>query len=318
MASLKGMIVMMLASQIEIARKRFYANWVKFRGFENIDAEELKRIKELVKITNETLFSFIPHSRNLSEKLEKYLAVMRYLGSTNTNGDLPTYDAKIVFFIEAIDPNLELYKAYLELPVVLKAQIAAEDNLTKKLKLNHMYNNQLSNIESKIRLKAGFYDAKLLSYETKYFKSLRCHDELITNVNHAYFAKFAPIFQSSNKFVDITDKDNDNVVLKAEDYLGKYETNLNTLAFQLLFQPDALGLNSTDEIIIFFILVIDKNLKLLDIYHEESNWDEIRRRALEELGFYNKELVLLEKIYQERFIPNYISWDKKEKLTKSD
>lgn len=309
---------MILSSQIEIARKRLYANDVKFKGFENINEEEVKRIKALVKETSATLFSVLPNPNFINEKLGKYLAVMRYLGSTNTNKDLPTYDAKIVFLIEAIDPNLKLYKTYLKMPVVLKSQLALEDNLAKKLELLHIYNKQKGKIESEIRLKEGYYDAKLLVYEIKYFKMIRCHSELLTDINHAYFGKLASIFQSSNKFKDISIEDNEAIILKVEDYLSKYNANIHTLSYQLLFQPDILGLNLVDEIIIFFILAIDKDFRLLDIYYEEANWDEIKRRALNEVGFFNKDLVILEKTYQEKFVPDYVPWDKKEKLTKND
>ena len=80
----------------------------------------------------------------------------------------------------------------------------------------------------------------------------------------------------------------------------------------MLFQPEILGLNSLDEIIIFFILVIDKDLKLLDIYNEEANWSEIKKLALRKMGFYNPKLLYLEKIYQEKFVPDYIPWEKRE------
>jgi len=312
MTSLKWLIKVILASQIEIARKRLYANDTKFNNFENIDNAELKRIKELAKQTDTTLFSYLPHHPYLSQKFEKYLAVLQYLGSTNTNNDLPNYDAKIVFLIEAVDPNLTLYKAYLEYPVILKSQIAAEENLAKKFELEHLFKRQNGAIESKIRSKAEFYDVQMLNYEAKYFKKIRCHDELLTNVNHAYFNIFAKRFENSNKFSGISQETNDILCLKAEEYLGQCEVNLNTLSYQLLFQPEILGLNSLDEIIIFFILVIDKDLKLLDIYNEEAKWTEIKKRALREMSFYNPKLLYLEKIYQERFVPDYIPWEKRE------
>lgn len=318
MTSLKGLIIMILSSYIDIARKRLYVNQINFNDFTNIDEEELKRIKDLVKKTKETIFSQSTNANIMNEKLEQYLAVMRYLGSTNTNNDLPTYDAKIVFLIEAIDPDLELYKTYLEYPIILMSQIAYEDNLAKKLELQSKANNQMKKVESKIRQKSGFYDAKLLNYEAKYFKTIRCHNELLTTVNHAYFAKFSQIFKESSKFAEITMRDNEELILKAEDYLDKYGANINTLAFQLLFQPEILGLDTIDKIIIFFILVIDKDLKLLDICNEEANWKEIQKRALEEMGFYSKELVILEKKYQEMFVPDYVSWENKEKLKQYD
>ncbi|MDE6292073.1 MAG: hypothetical protein K2L98_00165, partial [Bacilli bacterium] len=126
---------MIYYSQIEVARKRLYANEIHFRNFKDIERLEVKRIRDLISSEDKELFSTLPDHLHLGSKMTKYLAVMRYLGSTNTNDDLPTYDAKIIFLIEAIDPNLEMYKAYLEYPVILKSQIAAEENLAKKMAL---------------------------------------------------------------------------------------------------------------------------------------------------------------------------------------
>lgn len=314
MTSLKGLIIMMLSSEIEIARKRLYANWIKFESFKNIDEAELKRIKELVKKANENLFADLPERAHLSDVMTKYLAVMRYLGSTNVNNELPTFDAKIVFLIEAVDPNMEMYKTFLEHPVVLKSQIASEEKMARKMALTQRFNNQKGNIESNIRLNVGFYDAKLLNYEESYFKAIRCHEELMPVINHVYFHKLTPIFGESNGFENISKEDNDKLILKAEDYISKYGSNITTLSFHLFYQSELLGLNSIDEKIIFFILVMDKNLKILDIFNDESIWDEIKRRMLDEVGYYNKDLVLLEKAYQEKFVPDYTSWDMKKEV----
>lgn len=306
---------MIYYSQIDVARKRLYANDIHFNDFKDIDELEVNRIRDLVKSEDKELFSILPDYLHLGKKIAKYLAVMRYLGSTNTNDNLPTYDAKIVFLIEAIDPNLEMYKAYLEYPVISKSQIASEEKRAKQMILMQKFSNQKGEIEDKIRLKVGFYDAKLLNYEATYFKNIRRNEELIPTINNPYFDKLAPIFQSSNRFKDITKSDNEGLILKAEDYLSKYGANINTLSFHLLFQPELLGLNSIDEIIIFFILVMDKNLKVLDIYNAESVWDEVKRRILEEVGYYNKDLVLLEKAYQEKFVPDYTPWDMQKEVT---
>ncbi len=314
MTSLKGLIVMILSSEIDIARKRLYANGIKFEEFKNIDDKELKRIKESVKTANDSLFSVIPEHQHLSDVMTKYLNVMRYLGSTNTNNDLPTFDAKIVFLIEAVDPELKMYKTYLEQSVILKSQISAEEKLAKKMALMQKFNNQKGTIESNIRLKVGFYDNKLLAYEIAYFKAIRCREELMPVVNHAHFHKIEAIFGEANGFQNISTKDNDELILKAEDYISKYGSNINTLSFHLLYQSELLGLNSVDERVIFFILVMDKSLKILDIYNNESVWDEIKRRNLEEIGYYNKNLVYLEKAYQEKFVPDFKPWGMKKEV----
>lgn len=306
---------MIHASEIEIVRKRLYANDVHFKGFQHIDEETLKKIKDLVKKEKKQFISNSSFPSLISNRMTEYIAVMRYLGSTLTNQNLPTYDEKIVFLIEALDPNLEMYKYYLSLPIILKSQIVAEENEIKKLTLMHSFDNQVGMFESKIRLKMGFFDQKLLNYEAKYFKKIKCHDELITDVKQAYFIKLNTLFNGIKDFNGITKKENDNLIIKAIEYEEKYgHPDANTLAYQLIYQADLLQLNNMKERVIFFILLIDKDLKLLDIYNNSSTWDDIKAKSLEEFGFYNKDLITLEKRYQEMFVPNFNPWELKKEI----
>lgn len=319
MTGLKGLDEMIPTSEIEIARKRIYSNYSKSKGFALIDDAELKRIRDLVKETNETHFAHIPCRRNHNKSFERYLAVMRFVGSSNTNDDLPTYDSKIAFLIETLDPNLEMYKIYLEQAFVTEDQIANELDEQKKANMIRSFEIQEGLIENNIRKKFGFFDKRILIYEAKYFKNVRKNEELFLNVNHDYFSKIVVLFNGVRNFDGVTEEENERVILLAEDYLSKYgKPSLNTLAFQLIWQKEILGISNFKEVIIFFILVMDKDLKLLDIYNEEANWNNIEKRSMEEFGFYNKNLILLEKDYQERFVPNYDPWYKNKKEIKFD
>lgn len=310
---------MILSSEIEIAKKRIYSNYSKSKGFALIDEAELKRIRDLVKETNETHFSHITYRRNHNKITEKYLAVMRYIGSSNTNGDLPTYDSKIAFLIETLDPSLEMLKIYFEHTFITETQISNEKDDQKKDDMIKSFEIQEGLIENNIRKKLGFFDKNILRYEVKYFKAIRKFDELILNIKHDYFSKMLNLLDSIRDFDGVTKEENERIILRAEDYLSKYgKPALNNLAFQLIWQKELLGLSNFKEVIIFFILIMDKDLKLLDIYNEEAPWDNIENRSMEEFGFYNKNLILLEKDYQERFVPNYNPWYKNRKEIKFD
>ncbi len=303
------------ASQIDIARKRFYDASVKFDNFKSINEDDLKKIKKLVNEENKNFFSKMPTPMYTNHKADRYLKVLRYLGTTHVDDKLPTFDAKIIFLIEALDPNLEIYKCYLKHPLIFSSIVRAESDAEKKKELQSIYDKQMGIIESDIRLNNGFYDTKLLYYEIKYFKAIKCRDKLLTDINHDFFHKLGSLFMSVRDFSSISDEENEIIILLAEDYWEKYKKpSVSALAFQLLWQKRFLGLSRNEELIIFFILVMDKDLRLLDIYNEESTWLDIEKRALEEVGFFNKDLVILEKMYQERFVPQYIPWDNKREI----
>lgn len=59
---------------------------------------------------------------------------------------------------------------------------------------------------------------------------------------------------------------------------------------------------------------MDKDLNLLDIYNNFSTWEDIKGQALSKLGFYNKDLIILERKYQEKFVPDFDPWELKKEI----
>ena len=56
--------------------------------------------------------------------------------------------------------------------------------------------------------------------------------------------------------------------------------------------------------LIFLILASDPNLDALKIYEEESRMPNVEKRIKEEFGYYNPELLTLEKKFHKRFCPD--------------
>ena len=64
-----------------------------------------------------------------------------------------------------------------------------------------------------------------------------------------------------------------------------------------------LGLRNLAEQAALFILLVDSNLDMLRIYEEESRMPNVEKRIIEEFGYYNSELLNLEKKFHKRFCP---------------
>lgn len=108
-------------------------------------------------------------------------------------------------------------------------------------------------------------------------------------------------------FSDIDDDLKDEIATKASNWCEKYNdldelSKLLALLLTLNQKAKLLGLNTTDEVMLFYMLAIDPELKLLSIYFEESKIDEIARRFEEEFGFkLDRSLILFEKEYNNKF-----------------
>ena len=52
-----------------------------------------------------------------------------------------------------------------------------------------------------------------------------------------------------------------------------------------------------------FVMLVDPELNMLKIYYDESMYQKMEERSLEELGFYNPELIRLEVEHHRTFTP---------------
>ena len=82
----------------------------------------------------------------------------------------------------------------------------------------------------------------------------------------------------------------------------KYKTKIAT--YITTNQMQLIGLNTFAEQLAFYILVVDPNLDMLRIYEEESMIPNVEERIIEEFGYYNAELIKIEKKFHQRFCPS--------------
>lgn len=255
-----------------------------FNKFIDIDNAQLKKIAEL--------------STNFYEQKKTYLMsqnytnVLNYLSTPygkeklaktkNTDRTISTYDENLAFIITCCDPECKMFKTYL----------ACDNSLTKTEKNNVARNS------------VGFFSKRIVYAERDYY--FKFINKLLTDVkvdNSNYINLVSPYINSFNtvsqeRFIELYD-----MAVLWRNKINK-EATYTTCLYNIINQASLLGLNNIEEKFTFFISTIDPELHLLDIYEEECRFEFIEKRSLEELGFYNKNLIKIEKTYQKHFYPN--------------
>ena len=213
------------------------------------------------------------------------------------------FDEKILFFILVIDPDLIIYKIFCETPLISIEQIEKEKNKHVRAILTNKRKQQFTDIEIRITEQLGFYDKHLLYYEEVYLNKIFCKHTINTLILRNAFPKLAIHCKSITNIEMITDVRFKEIEKTAKNFIGKINTSptVAIVSNALIYQGEQLELDTLNEKFIFFILTIDPNFYLLAILEEESCTENIKKRALQELGFYDENLVELEKMLVRRF-----------------
>ena len=257
----------------------------EFKKFNNIDIEQIKNIEIIAKKFKERFFE-----KNMSSN---YLKTLQYLSTPfgraklidsriQKGSNTVSCDEYLSFIILCCDPECNLFKSYIKC-----------DN-----KMNE------SQKESYCRKESGLYNKKLIIAEREFYHKFI--NDLLTDVKLNNSDYIDVLSFGIESFDNITIEEYESILKKAE--LWRYITNsnsrLSTCTYNLLHQSDLLGLNSAEEKLVFLISAVDPELNLYSIFEEECRVDNIKERALNELGFYNLNIYKLEKLYHQRFLPN--------------
>lgn len=281
------------------SRIRFYGREGRFNNFLNITEEVIDNIKQEL----QTFFNNIE-----SDKLnyyQRYEKVYDFLGSPIAATKFKTFDEQVLFLIFALDPDLLYLKTYKDTCTISLREVEAADNKSKKL-LEAQRSEQKHIFTRNIRDAFGICDSKILRYEALYFEHIIKPETYTTKVTGdaaTVFFKFASFVRS---FERITDERFEELKAIVDDYkeLVPNINNLHVLAYNILYKRRGFKTLNIRERYALFIYIIDPELKVLKIYEEESTMNEIRRRCIEEFGYFNEVLIRLEMLYHQRFCPN--------------
>ena len=292
---------------IEHYRTKFYQKENQSKKFTELIEEHLVQIANKIyrkqEITEEVPTSY---PKGNFSKLERYIKVLQYLTNPSIHMEMKTFDERLAFLIMSVDPYLITFKEFLKINLQSIQEISKVENLNERNRLYDERNQTLTNYETAVRNKIGFFDARLLKYEELFFKKFYNERELITSVGQHNEDSFLFLSCLLTSFDKISDERFKELQEKAKTWLSmvpdKYKTKIAT--YSATNQKQLIGLNTFAEQLAFYILVVDPNLDMLRIYEEESMIPSVEERIMEEFGYYNANLIKIEKKFHERFCPD--------------
>ena len=154
---------------LDILKIKFYQRKHFSKGFEEITDEDIERIEKKAKDFRERVLE----GKNLDdctfyERNGLYAAALRYLVSPTIGQDFPTYDERMLFLINLMDPNFEISEIYMRAPFKTNYEINKADEEGKEYCLD--YNRKLKEVLNReIVANFGFTDPEFTSFERKYY-----------------------------------------------------------------------------------------------------------------------------------------------------
>jgi len=291
---------------IDIYRTKLYQKESSFNKFSELSKEQLSLLSNKVYKMQEQLSEELsPILKNISN-LEKYQKTIKYLTNPQIHSKLKTFDERIAFLIMMTDPELVTYKEFLKINLISKSEITkAEDKQTRNY-LIEKRNKTISKYQYLVREKIGFFDIKLLKYEELFFKIYFADKELITEIENNNQDNLIIKAKTLKDFNSISNKRYEELKNIAQTWLSltNQKYNSKVAAYSITNQNKLLGLTNLTEQITLFILLIDSDLDMLKIYEEESTEEKIKERIIEQFGYFDKELLILERKFHDRFCPD--------------
>lgn len=279
----------------------FYNNDGKFNNFRDISYEEMEL---LIKQASEIKAYLEPRHLAYARGYGVYMDTIKHLVALENNGEI-TCDQKMFLFINLMDPKLKIYDVYMQNPKFSKEEI---DSTPDKIRQNGMYQTNYRSqrkIEYILKLILSCCDEKLIQYEIAYKRNVVCRNKINTEVYRDLTKEILKMAEEISNLDDITNERFQELASISKGLKEDISSNpLPILTNALLYQTDLLGISTATEQVLLFLLVLDFDLHLIDIYEEESLYQEIKVRALKELGFYSKKLISIEKMIMNKFCPS--------------
>ena len=289
---------------VEYYTSKFYEKGKESKRFMDLTEDDLKELKKKVEEKRQMMSDNVTFRSVHMPKFDVYQSALEYLTNPTIHLKYRTFDERVAFLIMMVDPELVLFREYLKLNVISKEEITKVEDKKERAALLQKRNQAILNFQSTVREKLGFYDAKLIKYEEMYFNKFLGEKELITEVGNNN--QEAIIFRAKvlSNFDSISDERFEQLKDIAQGCLSiaPYDTKVAT--YSVINQKKLLGLSGMAEQLALFILLVDSELDMLRIYEEESMMSEVERRIIEQFGYYNPELLKLEKKFHKRFCPN--------------
>lgn len=290
---------------LETLRRKFYQKEHGSNKLMNVTDEKLSLLMDKVEHKQKMDSDNTGCCLSRFSKLERYLNSLRYLTNPFIHLELPSFDERVIFLMMMNDPELVTYREFLKTNLISMTEISKVEDIKERSQLIRLRDQTLAMYETRVRETIGFYDPKLLKYEEMFFKKFLSKKELVTEVEISNQDSFVEHAKTIESFDSISDVRYEKLVNIAQGCLalvpGKYDSRVAT--YNITVQRELLGLRSLEEQVALFILLVDSDLDMLRIYEEESMMPNVKRRIKEEFGYYNKDLLPIERKFHKRFCP---------------
>ena len=280
---------------VEYYTTKFYEKGKETKRFSELIEDDIKELKKKVEEKRRMMADNVTYRTKCMPKFDAYQRTLEYLTGPYIHLKYKTFDERVAFLIMMVDPELVLYREYLKLDLMSKEDILKVEDKKERAILLQKRNQAILEFQSSVRNKLGFYDPKLIKYEEMYFNKFLGDKELITEVGNNNQESVIFRAKALRDFNGVSDERFEQLKDIAQGCLaiGPYDTKVAT--YSVINQKKLLGLSGMAEQLALFILLIDSELDMLRIYEEESMMSEVERRITEQFGYYNPELLKLEK-----------------------
>lgn len=291
---------------VEHCKKKFYQKEYDSKNFMELTEEQLVALAKKVYRMQEKTEDTLSFKTDKMTKLERYTRTLQYLTSQYINTELKSFDERVAYLIMMSDPNLVTFKEFLKVDLLSIADIEKVEDEKERAHLTTKREKTISAYQTAVRDQIGFYDAKLLKYEKLFFKRFFSETELITEVGCNNQDNLIACSKILRSFKNISDERYKELIEIAKTWLSlaPNKNNISVAAYSVVEQRELLGLANLAEQLTLFILLIDSELEMLKIYEEESKMQNVKLRITEQFGYYNEELLSLERKYHDRFCPD--------------
>ena len=284
---------------------KFYQRESDSKNFLELSEEQLSILAKNVYRRLESI-STLSEKADKKSKLELYQNTLQYLTTPPVYLTLRTFDERIAYLIMMTDPNLVTFKEFLKADLISLSDIDKTESQKEKNVLRKTRQQAISAYKSIVREKIGFFDVKLLKYEELFFKRFFNEKELVTEVGSNNQDSLMTKAKFLKDFNSISDDRYEELVSVAQTWLSlipdKYNSKVAT--YSVTKQKKLLGLTNLTEQLTLFILLVDSNLDMLKIYEEECTFENIEERIVNNFGYFNKDLIALERKFHDRFCPD--------------
>ena len=281
---------------------KFYRKETSSKGFIELSTEQLSILSKFIAEKK----GKTPNTPSPQENLEIYKKTLQYLTHPYIHLELETFDERLAYLILMTDPNLVIYKEFLKINLISAEEITKVEDIEERKRLLRLRNQNIEAYEATVRKKIGFFDPKLLKYEEVFFKRFLSNDKLITEVGSNNHNQLILKAKTLKNFDSITDERYEELMNTAQGWLSLVpeKHNYKVASYNITNQKKLLGLTTSAEQLALFILLVDSNLDMLKIYEEESMVKNIKERIIEQFGFFEPELLTLERKFHDRFCPD--------------